>query len=62
MDQTGSTLNAGGAGPAALPATAVANANIAGRAIAVGMLEQTEDVARSSSDGLCEFGDNRRTA
>ena len=62
MDQTGSTPNAGGAGPAALPATAVADAGIAGWAIAVGMLEQTKDVARSNSGGLCEFGDNRRTA
>ena len=42
--------NAGGAEPAALPATAVGDAGIAGSAIAVGMLEQTQDVARSNSN------------
>ena len=47
---------------AALPATAVADAGTAGWAIAAGMLERTKDVARSNSGGLCEFGDNRRTA
>ena len=42
--------NSSGAEPAALPATAVADAGIAGWAIAVGMLEQTQDVVRSISN------------
>ena len=42
--------NASGADPQALPATAVADEGIAGWAIAVGMLEQTQDVARSISN------------
>ena len=42
--------NVGGSEPAALPATAVANEGIAGWAIAVGMLDETQDAARSTSN------------
>ena len=42
--------NSGGSEPAAIPASAVANDGIAGHAIAVGMLQATEDKARSTSN------------
>ena len=42
--------NSGGSEPAAIPASAVANQGIAGYAIAVGMLQETEDKVRSSSN------------